>query len=225
MAAVSRRVFGMPGFRWLLPAVAAVTMVAGVQMLLVRPARAADCPDERADAPAAAATAKACAKPVEVASVRGESARTFANPDGSKTLEMSAVPQRVRRPDGSWVPVDTGLEVVSGGAVVPKATTADVRFSGGGTGALVTFVRDGYEVRLSWPQPLPVPTVSGDTATYAEVLPGVDLRVRAAVDGFTHVLVVKSRDAAADAALRELRYGLGGPDVSVAQTPDGGLSL
>src|SRR5439155_16072714 len=162
MAAVSRRVFGMPGFRWLLPAVAAVTMVAGVQMLLVRPARAADCPDERADAPAAAVTAAACAKPVEVASVRGESARTFANPDGSKTLEMSAVPQRVHRSDGSWTPVDTALQVQPGAGVVPKASVADVRFSAGGTGPLVTFVRDGHEVRLSWPQPLPVPTVAGD---------------------------------------------------------------
>ncbi|MFD0479756.1 hypothetical protein ACFQ0B_75140 [Nonomuraea thailandensis] len=52
-------------------------------------------------------------------------------------------------------------------------------------------------MELGWTGALPKPTLSGDTATYPEVMPGVDLQVTADVDGFSHLLVVKSRAAAA----------------------------
>ena len=71
MAVVLRCVFGVPRIRLLPSALAVLVVIAGAQVLSARSAAAADCPDERADAPAAAVTAKACAKPVEVASVFG----------------------------------------------------------------------------------------------------------------------------------------------------------
>jgi hypothetical protein len=50
----------------------------------------------------------------------------------------------------------------------------------------------------------------------------VDLVVRATRTGFTHVLVVKTAAAAADAAVREIRFNLGG-DARVQRLPDGSL--
>ncbi|MEV4826794.1 LamG domain-containing protein [Micromonospora sp. NPDC049257] len=75
---------------------------------------------------------------------------------------------------------------------------------------------------MRWPHRLPRPSVSGDTATYPEVLPGVDLVLRATATGFSHVLVVKSAAAAANPALREIRFQVGG-DARVSRMPDGSL--
>lgn len=63
---------------------------------------------------------------------------------------------------------------------------------------------------MSWPGTLHAPTVTEDSATYAEVLPGVDLTVRATDVGFTHTLVIKSAEAAAQSGVAEVRFQLGG---------------
>jgi hypothetical protein len=52
----------------------------------------------------------------------------------------------------------------------------------------------------------------------------VDLLVRARVSGFVHMLVVRSRAAAANPALRTVRYGLTGKGLSLRQRPDGTLA-
>jgi hypothetical protein len=106
--------------------------------------------------------------------------------------------------------------------VGPAASVAEVAFSAGGTGALVTLTRAGKTFTLSWPGVLPAPAVAGDSATYAEVLPGVDMVVRATHSGFTHVLVVKTAKAAANPALRGIRLGVGG-DARISGLPDGSL--
>ncbi|MFG2055210.1 LamG domain-containing protein [Micromonospora sp. NPDC048930] len=100
---------------------------------------------------------------------------------------------------------------------------ADVRFSAGGKGPAVTLVRQGKSLTLSWPGGLPKPTVNGDSATYPEVLPGTDLVLRATRTGFTHVFAVKTAQAAANPALRALRFELGG-DARVVRGLDGRLS-
>lgn len=58
-------------------------------------------------------------------------------------------------------------------------SVADVAFSDGGDAPMVTLTRGGGTVALSWPEALPAPTVSGDSVTYPNVLPDVDLVVRA----------------------------------------------
>ncbi|MBF9127996.1 LamG domain-containing protein [Plantactinospora sp. S1510] len=64
--------------------------------------------------------------------------------------------------------------------------------------------------------------MSAEIATYPEVLPGVDLVVRATRTGFTHVLAIKTEQAAGNPALRQVRFNVGG-DVRVVPSPDGGL--
>jgi hypothetical protein len=161
---------------------------------------------------------------VEVLGERSAVRQVFANPDGTLTSETSVLPRWVRRADGSWVVVDTTLRRRSDGLVVPVASPFDVVFSGGGDGALARVSAGGRSVALSWPGRLPVPAVSGDTATYAGVLAGVDLRVTATVSGFSEVLVVRTRAAAAALAASGVDFGLSVRGVTVRPDGSGGLS-
>ncbi|MFC4851873.1 LamG-like jellyroll fold domain-containing protein [Actinophytocola glycyrrhizae] len=94
------------------------------------------------------------------------------------------------------------------GVLAPKATSVPVEFSGGGRTPLARFADGGAEMVLSWPSELPEPTVEGATATYPEVLPGVDVQVRATDMGFGHDIVVKTPEAAANPALARITLGL-----------------
>ncbi|MGI5145542.1 LamG-like jellyroll fold domain-containing protein [Plantactinospora sp. CA-294935] len=170
----------------------------------------------------ASALAVACAEPVVVDGSQTEFSQVVAQPDGRFLFESAAVPQRTYRA-GGWVDVDLGLVPAEGGLWRPAASVADVAFSAGGPGPLATLVSEGRTLVMSWPGgALPTPTVSGELATYPNVLPDVDLVVRATWTGFSHVFVVKSASAAANPAVRQIRFGLGG-DAQVLSGPDGGL--
>jgi hypothetical protein len=75
-----------------------------------------------------------CNRRVEVLSERTEFSQNYLNVDGSRTVEESIEPVRVRKGD-SWVPVDTTLKVTERG-VVPRATVLPMVFSAGGVGHL-----------------------------------------------------------------------------------------
>jgi hypothetical protein len=202
--------------------VAAAVMAAGFVSLRLPAAEAVvgsqppACPLTSADQATALAAARTCGGRVEVMAARTEKVQIFAEPTGLLTLEATAVPVRVRKPDRGWVPIDTTLSTRSDGSVVPAATVADVRFSGGGSQPLVRLDRNGQTWTMSWPSTLPAPSIDGSSATYAEVFPGVDLVVTATIDGFTHALVVKNAAAAANPAVREIRYRLSGIDTSAS---------
>jgi hypothetical protein len=186
------------------------------------PAAPKECVASRPDGRSATAAAADCGGRVEILAERSETSQTFANPDGSRTLEQSLEPERVRRGSG-WVPVDTTLRKGAGGVVVPGATVLPVTFSPGGTRPLAE-LRDGdQKLAMTWPGKLPTPTLKGDTAVYADVLPGVDLRVTATALGFSEVLVVKSAKAARQPGLTTVRFGLKATGLTVAAKPDGGL--
>ncbi|MBI0384426.1 LamG domain-containing protein, partial [Streptomyces albiflaviniger] len=128
---------------------------------------------------------------------RAEYSQTFANPDGTFTLEQSSVPQRVRADDGSWRDVDTTLERRSDGSVGPRSVVVDLAFSGGGDAKdLLRLGTAGKTIRLSWPGKLPAPRLDGSTATYPDVLDGVDLQLTATAEGYRQVLVVRTAQAA-----------------------------
>lgn len=160
---------------------------------------------------------------VEVAGLRQERRTVYANADGSFTAYQYTEPVRTVR-NGSWVPVDTSLARRTDGGWSPKAATVDLEFSDGGDEPFARMRKAGREYSLSWPGgTLPAPTVTGSTATYAEVLPGVDLVVRAESDGLSHLLVVKSADAAANPALKTIEFGLSTKGLTVEETSEGTL--
>ncbi|GAA0918087.1 LamG-like jellyroll fold domain-containing protein [Nonomuraea longicatena] len=170
----------------------------------------------------ALAAARRSGERVEVGSLRTETRTVFADPQGGMVLEQHARPIRVRK-DGAWAAVDTTLHRLPDGSIAPAATAADLRFSGGGDSPMAKVGRGGKSLSFTWPGKLPEPVLDGPTATYADVLPDVDLQVTADVDGFSHVLVVKSRKAALSGRLDRLRFALKGEGVTVRQAKGGGL--
>jgi len=70
-------------------------------------------------------------------------------------VRQNVLPVRVRQ-GGTWGPVSTSLRRSA-------------------SGALATISAGDSKLSLSWPGQLPTPTVSGSSATYKNVLPGVDL--------------------------------------------------
>jgi hypothetical protein len=200
----------------------AAGLLTGVALPTAASARPA-CTAAQPGVSAATALAKVCGARVEVASARSVTAQTFANPDGSMTLEQSVEPRWARHADGSWGAIDATLHKAPDGTVVPTATVQRMAFSGGGTGPLATLTEDGRQLAVSWPHALPVPTLAGDTAVYAAVLPDVDLRVTASAKGFSEVLVVKTRAAAASPALKQVRFGLTTKGLTLAGTDAGGV--
>ena len=177
------------------------------------------------DTPAtiAQAKAKATGKPVAIDALTTPYAQTFANPDGTLETLQSADVQRAKV-NGSWTAVDADLQAAPGG-LAPKAAVDPLLLSAGGAGPLATLTDpSGHTLALSMPFALPAPTVSGDTATYAEVLPGVDLAVTATVEGgIQEVLVVKNAAAAANPALTALKIATTGPGLTVSTNAISGL--
>ncbi|MEU6509729.1 LamG-like jellyroll fold domain-containing protein [Streptomyces sp. NPDC046942] len=169
----------------------------------------------------ASARAKATGEPVTIDQLTDTGTVVVANPDGTFTRTDSSMPQRTLQ-DGKWVPIDTTLVRQPNGAWAPKAAVTSVSFSGGGSGALVTMRSGNDKLSFSWPGILPTPVVSGDTVTYPDVLPQVDLQLTADASGYSSVLVVKSAKAAADPRLRHLALNTTSTGIKLAATRDGG---
>ncbi|MFF4248914.1 LamG domain-containing protein [Streptomyces sp. NPDC001822] len=197
--------------RRLWSAVVMSTLLAGIPAwgtMSASAARATERTPAASGARAAAAKAVQTGERQEVVEQRTEYATTYANPDGlTFTLEQSAVPVRVRQSDGSWVTPDTTLIRRADGSVGPKAAVAALSFSGSGDGeGLVKVSKSGRSLGVGWPGVLPTPTLTGATARYADVLPGVDLQLTAEVEGYREVLIVKTAEAAASAELKKLQF-------------------
>nr|WP_306316679.1 MULTISPECIES: FG-GAP-like repeat-containing protein [unclassified Streptomyces] len=160
---------------------------------------------------------------VEVLSHRTEASQVFANPSGTLTEDRYATAQWARK-GTKLVDIDTTLVKSSDGTISPKATGVGMEFSGGGEGPLATVTRDGRSISLAWPTSLPAPTIDADTVTYPDVLPDVDLKLRAGASGFAQLLVVKTAEAAANPKLKDVSYKMSADGVDVATDTAGNLS-
>lgn len=168
--------------------------------------------------------ARATGKPVVAGALTTATTSVTAEPDGLLSLVSNLLPVRVR--DGSgWTQVRTALRHGPGGSWSAAAVPGDaVAFSGGGDGPLVTLTAAGTGLSLSWPGRLPAPVISGSSATYHNVLPGVDLvatATAAQAGGFSEVLVVHDAGAARNPALARLSLRVSGRGVRLASTAGG----
>jgi len=112
----------------------------------------------------ASAAAEGSGEQIEVTGLRQERREVFANPDGSFTAQEYTQPVRAMR-GGQWVPVDDTLVPGADGSLSPKASTVELKFSGGGSEPFARMSKAGREYALSWPKgELPKPEVDGDTA-------------------------------------------------------------
>ncbi|CNF55950.1 Uncharacterised protein [Mycobacterium tuberculosis] len=170
----------------------------------------------------AVAAAKRTGESVEILSRRGESRTVRALPNGRIEVEQHVQPIRARQ-GGKWVDIDTNVRR-AGDVIVPVAATVGLRFSTGGNGPMVQMTRGGRTLALTWPQPLPEPTLDGDTAVYKGVAgPDVDLRLRALPGGFAHVLVVKTAEAAKDPRVANLALALSTTRLGLSQEHGSGV--
>ncbi len=162
-------------------------------------------------------------EPVEVEDARTTTDTVYANPDGTYTREINALPIRVKGAEG-WEPVDLTLETVEG-VVRPKAALGDISLSGGGSEDMFGYSVGSARVTLSWPDELPAPELEGNVATYSNVLEGVDLKVTVTETGPTTVLVVKNEQAASNPELSRLELGFVVEGGSSQQEPGGALEI
>ncbi|MFE5944411.1 LamG-like jellyroll fold domain-containing protein [Streptomyces sp. NPDC056480] len=178
------------------------------------------------EAQRALTSAKESGVRVEVTGDRSERTTVYANPDGySFTLEESSVPVRIAKAGGGWETPDPTLVRRADGTIVPKASAVEMEFSGGGSGdPLVRIEENGRSLALGWPAKLPAPELEGSNAVYREVMKGVDLRVTASTEGFRHVLVVKTREAAANPELKEIDYSLKSTGLKIVEGKAGNLA-
>ncbi|MFC8583893.1 hypothetical protein ACFUGD_04930 [Streptomyces sp. NPDC057217] len=161
-------------------------------------------------------------KQVEILDRRQEKTEFFANPDGSTTRRSYGIPKWTRY-DGMWRQADPSLTRQPDGSVGPTAPTFPITFSGGGTQPLATMVKKGKKLALTWPAALPEPVLDGDSATYPSVLPGVDLKLIAEVDGFAQHLIIHTPEAAANPALRSIELGLETDGITLSESSDNRL--
>ncbi|MEV6304031.1 LamG-like jellyroll fold domain-containing protein [Actinoplanes sp. NPDC051861] len=178
-------------------------------------------PDAAKPIAEALATAKKSGRATPVPALTDAYSTTTAGPDGTFATTYSVTPQRVNK-GGKWTAIDTTLVRRKDGSYAPRAAAADVSFGGGKTTDLVSLKSGGKALRFTWLRKLPEPTVVEDTATYANVLPDVDLQVTANATGYSSIFVLKTREAAENADVRRLSLGLNGGGLEIAATGDGG---
>ncbi|WP_159042592.1 MULTISPECIES: DNRLRE domain-containing protein [unclassified Streptomyces] len=183
--------------------------------------------------------AKETGREVEVTAARSANTTTWARPDGQFRKQIHSAAFRAKV-DGQWKPIDTTLERVKGGYAA-KAVNGRVVFSAGskqqasvGERAsrgvsrvslkqdtpgdvwteLVRLNTEGHEMVVSWPGALPEPIIDGPRALYENVRPGLDLVMTAQDGGYSHLLIVRDKQAAADPLLEQLKYRLASTDLT-----------
>ncbi|MFD4739215.1 FG-GAP-like repeat-containing protein [Streptomyces virginiae] len=170
----------------------------------------------------ALAKAKETGQPYELTSARTETSDTWALPTGKWSVKRHGTTVRVRQA-GGWVATDPTLQFAADGKVKPKASAVAIAFSGGGSGPLLTGVKNGRTLSLTWPKALPKPTLAANVATYPNVLPDVDLQLKAEVEGFSQLLVVKTAAAAKHPDLAALKFKLDTVGLDVTRDATTGL--
>ncbi|MEV7281802.1 DNRLRE domain-containing protein [Streptomyces sp. NPDC093111] len=150
-------------------------------------------PAEAEDAASALLMARLQNRRIEITGERTDSTTSWANPDGTTSVDSFTGPIRVQDERGTWQPLDTTL-VDTGAGVQPKMAAANVTLSDGGTGDTLAQVEtDQHALGVGWEGTLPKPVLEGSTATYPNAVERGDLVVTALKEGFQHNVVLRER--------------------------------
>jgi hypothetical protein len=157
----------------------------------------------------AVAEAAATGENVEIESLGSPDSEVYAAPDGTFIEDVALEPYQAQTSAGTWVPIDNTLTASGDGRLVPANNDSVLTLSAGGDTVIVRITDvHGRSVAYTWSEALPTPTVDGDTATYADVIPDVDLKVKATNDGFVKVFEVKTPAAATSAEVASIQLGV-----------------
>ena len=173
----------------------------------------------------ALAQAESTGQPVTIDSLTTADSQTQALPDGTLATTTTVMPTRMQNSAGTWENIDPTLELNSNGSVSTTATPNALTLSDGGSGALVTATdASGDSMSLSLPVSLPTPALSGASATYTDIYPGISLTVTAQPSGgFSEVFEVDSASAQAQAESLKFTTALNG--LSMSQGTNDSLEL
>jgi RHS repeat-associated protein len=138
---------------------------------------------------------------VEVPGLRTESSRTIRKADGSYQAQISAGPVNYRDASGAWKPIDTDLDPDGSGGLKTTEVAAKVSLPESlADPATVTAGSRWVSFALAGADGAVAPRADGSTATYADVLDGVDAVYDAQPTGVKETLTLA--DAAAPATYR-----------------------
>ncbi|WP_159045097.1 FG-GAP-like repeat-containing protein [Streptomyces sp. NRRL F-5122] len=208
-------------------ALSALSLSAAVVTARADTTSEASSPQLPLDEARASAQAQATGKTVAVDAATTPTDAEVANPDGTFTLTQSVSPVR-KYTSGDWKELDATLVRRSDGSVAPALATTNLILSGGGGGPLAVMKDHGRSLSLAVPASigrLPSPSLDGSSATYPDVLDGVDLKVTADTQGgFSEVLIVKDAKAAASPALDMLAFPAETQNVALATDAAGNIT-
>lgn len=107
---------------------------------------------------------------------------TYVNADGTNTAVISQTPQNVKNDDGTWVPVNTDVDVTSSGAGVVEDHPLDPVFGENAANPeVLSMQHDGYTLAYTLEDAADSPLThtnkggAGDEVTYKNVFPDTDL--------------------------------------------------
>lgn len=173
----------------------------------------------------ALAQAASTGQPVTIDSLTTADSTTQALPDGTLATTTTVEPTRMMNSAGSWETIDPTLITNADGSISTTATPNGLTLSGGGSGPVITATdQSGHSLALSLPVTLPTPTLSGTSATYASVYPGVNLTVTAApTGGFSEVFTVT--DPTAEAQAQNIKFTTQLFGLTMSQAADGSMTV
>jgi len=168
-------------------------------------------------------TARGTGRPVIVRDQMSKTSTVYANPDGSLSATVADGP--VQEPDASsptgFTPIDLVLRQTMNGSWQPKVADAQVVFSNGGAGKVASLTAGARALSMTFGSSLPAPLISGTTATYKDVQPGVDVVVQALTSGFDLRIVLTKQPSTVTA----YRLPLGLTSLSASVSANGRLSF
>jgi RHS repeat-associated protein len=204
--------------------------------------------DARPDEASALVTARIQGTRVEIANAQTTTSRTWANPDGSLTVQQYSGPNWVQQADGSWNEIDTNLVANGDSTFTPVEAPMHVVVGAPAEGSLLGVQQgspsklatlatmsnlDGLSeaapasasIALGWPGNLPVPTIDGSEATFASVTPNEDIRIKVLPTGLESFVDIKSRPTDVPAGGYVVNLPLSAKGLTVRDKTDGTVEL